>query len=928
MKHFILFVFLSMFSLCLSSQDLIVSGTVIDAQSDEPIQGVKVTINNTTDQTNELGNFGLAFDTSANLGAVIFSKSGFFKTEIQLEKGNESINLGEVFLAKRQETLETTNEDRIPIVVLDNVELEGNNFDENISGILSASNDVFLEAAAFNLSSARFRIRGYDSENMATILNGIPINELESGRVFWSQWGGMNDVMRNRETDIGLSASSFGFGGITGVTSIDTRASTQRSQKRFSYYFGNRAYRNRIMGTWSTGMMPSGWAVSVSGSRRWAEEGYLPGTSYDAWSYFLSVDRKLGDKHILNLTAFGAPNKRGRPGSSVQEVYDLVDKTIEDDKTYFDFFNVKEGKYYNPNWGYQNGKERNSRVANSHQPIIMLRHDWEVGENSTLTTAASYQFGRFGNTRLEWFNAPDPRPDYYRNLPSYYALNGDEIAQDIENAFLADPTLLQLNFDKMISANQNNPYSFQNTAGQWSQYIIEEQRFDSKEFNLSSNYEGILSDNITFNLGTYYQQYNGHNFKTVDDLLGGDYYVNINKFFDQNESPDGLQFDLNDPDRVVKEGDEFGYDYEPKVWKSGVWTQLRFEFAKVDAFVSANTSRTRIWRKGNYRNGFFPENSFGDSEKRSFFNYGIKGGLTYKISNQYYLYGNTSYRTRAPFARNVFVAPRTRHGFIPGLTDEKIFSSEGGLIMTTPFLKARATAYFTRFEDATDVTQFFVRGIVTDFGSYILQDVDKVHSGVELAAEWKINSSLRWSGVAALGKYVFTSNPTGLFTIDSEDSFEDLGTIFIKNFRVAGTPQKAFSTSVNYNGKFWFMEVTANYFQDFYVDFSPERRTENAAFGLDENEPFYNELVQQTKAPSGFTLDLFGGKSFKVGDRKYIYLTVGISNLLNNRDIVSGGFEQLSLDRASWQEGGRNLFPPRIYYAFGTNFFAMVSYRM
>jgi hypothetical protein len=910
------------------SQSITVTGTVKDAQTNEPIPNVEVKINKTIVETNSDGIFNLTLDNSEEIYGISFDSPDFFQSEFQLEKGKENIDLGEVFLAKRQETAELANEDRIPTVALDNIELEGNNFDENISGLLSASNDVFIEATAFNLSAARFRIRGYDSENMQTFFNGVPINELESGRLFWSQWGGLNDVTRNRETDVGLSASSFGFGGITGVTSIDTRASTQRAQKRFSFYSGNRSYRHRLMGTWSTGMLPSGWAFSISGSRRWAEEGYLPGTFYDAWSYFLAVDKKVGDKHLLNLTVLGTPNRRGRPGSSVQEVYDLVDKTIEGEKSYFDFYNVKEGKFYNPHWGYQNGEVRNSRVANSHQPIVMLRHDWEISDNSTLTTAASYQFGRFGNTRIEWFNAPDPRPDYYRNLPSYYALDDSQIAQDIEQAILADPSLLQVNFDKMIDANQSNPYSFQNTPGQWSQYILEEQRFDSKEFNLNTNYEGILSDNVTFNLGAYYQQYDGHNFKTVDDLLGGDYYVNINKFFDQNENPDGIQFDLNDPDKVVREGDVFGYDYEPKIWKSGVWSQLRFEFSKIDAFISANTSRTRIWREGNYRNGFFPDNSFGASEKQNFFNYGLKGGLTYKISNQYYLYGNTSYRTRAPFARNVFVAPRTRHGFIPGLTDEKIFSSEGGLIVNTPFLKARATAYFTRFEDATDVTQFFVRGIVTDFGSYILQDVDKVHSGLELAAEWKINSSLRWSGVAALGKYIFTSNPRGLFTIDSEDSFEDLGTIFIKNFRVSGTPQRAFSTSLNYNGKFWFAEITANFFQDFYVDFAPERRTESAAYGLDENEPFYNSLVQQTKTPNSMTVDLFGGKSFKVGDRKYIYLTVGISNLLNNRNIVSGGFEQLTLDRATWEQGGQNLFPPRLYYAFGTNFFAMVSYRM
>ncbi len=928
MKQFFLISLFSFIHFLLSAQVVVIEGFVKEATTGENIVGATVEANGNTTTTDVSGFFELNVSADEPVQKITIYKTGYFEgvTKLNQPGTGSNLNLGEVFLTKSDDDEATANEDRIPIIVLDNTEQEGDDFDENISGLLSASNDVFLEAAAFNLSAQRFRIRGYDSENMMTMMNGIPINELESGRVFWSQWGGLNDAMRVRETDIGLKASSYGFGGITGITSVNTRASYQRVQKRFSYYTSNRAYRQRIMGTWSTGLLPSGWAFTFSGSRRWAEEGYLPGTYYDAWAYFLSVDKNLGEKHSLNLTAFGAPNERGRPGSSTQEVYDLVDK-INGEHKYFDLYSNTDGQYYNPHWGWQNGKKRNSRVNKTHQPIIILRHDWEVGDNATLTSAASYQFGRYGNTRIDWFNAPDPRPDYYRKLPSYFALNGPEIAAAREQMFLDNPRLLQLDFDAMIEANRLPHPGFGNEPGQWSQYIIEEQRYDSKEFNFNTNFEGVVSENLTMNVGAYFQRYNGHNYKTVADLLGGDYYVNINKFVDLSDGDDANQFDLNNPNRILREGDVWGYNYEPNIWKSGSWAQAQFSFSKVDAFVAANFSRTRMWKTGNYRNGFFPDNSYGDSEKRDFFNYGLKAGLTYKVNNQYYLFANTSYRTRAPFARNAWLAPRTRHDYVPGLTNEKITAHEGGIVMNTPFLKARATAYFTNFENQVEVTQFFARGILTDFGSYVLSGIDKVHSGIELAVEAKINSALRVSAVAALGKYIYTSTPNGLFTIDSEEGGIDLGTIFIKNFRVPGTPQKALSASVNYNGKFWFAEVTANYFDDFYIDFSPERRTSNATFGLDENEDFYRDIVDQSKAERAVTVDLFGGKSFKVGNRKYIYLTIGISNLLNNRKIVSGGFEQLSFDRASWQESGTNFFPSRLYYAFGTNFFAMVSYR-
>jgi hypothetical protein len=171
---------------------------------------------------------------------------------------------------------------------------------------------------------------------------------------------------------------------------------------RVSYALTNRTYRNRVMATYSTGMLKNGWAFTVSGSRRWAEEGYIPGTPFDAYSYFISADRKLGEKHLLNLTALGAPSKRGRAGVSTQEMNDFAGTN-----------------YYNPNWGYQNGKKRNSRIANTHEPVVILRHDWSPSERTRLTSSLSYQFGRDGATALDWYDARDPRPDYYRKLPSY-----------------------------------------------------------------------------------------------------------------------------------------------------------------------------------------------------------------------------------------------------------------------------------------------------------------------------------------------------------------------------------------------------------------------------------------------------------------------------------------------------------------------------
>src|SRR5690606_23090737 len=137
----------------------------------------------------------------------------------------------------------------------------------------------------------------------------------------WSQWGGLNDVMRRNDQVIGAESSDWAFGGVSGTFNTDLRASSQWRQKRISYAVTNRSYRNRLMATWSTGLLPSGWAISLSGSRRWAQEGFIEGTFYDAWSYFVSVDKKLGSNQSINLVALGSPYKRGGSSTSIQEMY-------------------------------------------------------------------------------------------------------------------------------------------------------------------------------------------------------------------------------------------------------------------------------------------------------------------------------------------------------------------------------------------------------------------------------------------------------------------------------------------------------------------------------------------------------------------------------------------------------------------------------
>jgi len=903
----------------LRAQSTQIQGILRDANTNEPLEGAQVTVQYTKTGaiTDADGQFTLD-KLVAGEQVLVFELENYETLEQKVVvRKEETLDLGTVLLTSTGDSEGdlVTKEELIPTITLSDSDLiEQENLSSNISSLLTASRDVFVNAAAFNFSATRFRIRGYDSENTMVLLNGVPMNDLESGRVYWSLWGGLNDVMRNRETDIGLNSIPYNFGGVGGATNIDTRASRQWKQTRLSYSIANRSYTNRAMLTHSTGMLPSGWAFSVSASRRWAQEGYQPGTFYDAYSYFLSVDRELGDKHLLNLVAFGAPTKRGRSGASTQEVYDLAGTN-----------------FYNPYWGYQNGEKRNSRVADIHQPVVMLRHDWEITDKITVTTSSSYQFGYNGSTALDWYDARDPRPDYYRRLPSF--IEDPEASMAVAERLSDNPELLQIDWAELYDVNRKSFTTIENVdgiegndvSGLRAKYIIEDRHYDSREFNFNSIVQAIVNENLTINGGLMYQTYHGDYYKEVEDLLGAEFYVDIDRFAERDipNDPNALQNDLNNPNRLLREGDRFGYDYDPQIRRGEVWGQGAFTYRTFDFYVAANASMTNFWRVGDVKNGRFPENSLGASEKQEFFNYGAKGGITYKINGRNYLNASGIYQTRAPFVRNAYVSPRTRDQVAPGLSNEIIYGGEVGYNLRSPFVKARATFFYTQFQNQNNNISFY-NDEQQSFVNFTLTDIDKEHMGVEIAVEGKITPTVTLNGVAALGQYIYNSRQNATITQDNNAAvLVENRTIYSENFYVPGTPQTAYSVGINYSSpNYWFANLNFNYFDDLWIDFNPDRRTTVAVEGVDDTE-LRQEILFQEKAPSDYTLNFFGGKSFKFGDY-YIYLTVGVSNLLDNQELISGGYEQLRFD---YEEKNVDLFPTRYYYAFGRNYFINLSFR-
>lgn len=816
-----------------------------------------------------------------------------------------------------------TAADNIPTVVLG----EDDNKDDgsqNVSSVLGASRDPFISAASYTFSQARFRVRAYENDEFETFMNGVPVNDLERGNTPINEWAGLNDVFHNKELSYGLSPVTFAFGGVGGVQSIDTRAASQRKQLQVSYAVANRNYRHRLMATYSTGILKKGWAVSVSVSRRWAKEGYVAGTSYDGYSYFLAVQKYFGSNHALNLTIMGANTTSAGTAAATMESFDLANS-----------------HYYNPNWGWDRGTKRNMHISSSNIPNFILTHDWKFNNHESMTTAVNFAFGQRGYTAVEFNNANDPRPDYYRYMPSYVE---DSTLQTLsQREFRENESLRQVNWAKFYEANQLSNETVDSVdgiagnrvSGKRGRYILENRMQDIKKLDFGTTYNNAITDHIAVSTGLTYQFLINNNYKKVDDLLGADFYVDVNQFA-LRDFPDSFsmaQNDLRHPNRILHEGDKFGYDYVVNVHHASGWLQSVFTYNKVDFFLAAQLSYTGFWRDGKVVNGLFPTRSFGKSAVQNFINYGFKGGVTYKANGRNYLYLNGAYETYAPYFENTFLSPRTRNDVVDNLKSESVYSFEVGYKLVMPKVKLKASLYYTQFMNKTTNTTYYLDDYRT-FINYTMTGIDQRHWGGELGLEYNFYKGFSVTAAASIGRATYSSRP--LLTVTQDNNATVLNpneTVYLKNFNIPGTPQLATTVGLNYRSpQFWFAGVNFNYYDWMWLRFNPSRRTASGTDLLQPDTETWKETVDQQRLKGQFTMDFHAGYSWLLNNnfhnlkkRYYLVFNATVTNITNNKNFITGGYEQSRFDSKYYNV---NKFPYKYTYGYGASYYFSVAFRM
>ena len=862
---------------------------------------------------------------------------------------------------------------------------------------LSASKDLYNNIASYRFSEMRFNVRGYDSKYTNVYLNGIRFNDALTGYGPWSLWSGMNDATRNQESTAGLTETEYGIGGFGGTTNINARASQMRKGFRASVSGGNQMYNFRAILSYASGMLDNGWSYAFSVSTRQGGNGYVDGVYYNSYGYFASVEKQFNPQHRLSLMVLGTPQQRGAQQASTQEAYDMFGSN-----------------YYNPNVGFQDGKMRNTRVRRSHEPIVMLNYYYDISEKTRFSAATSVRFGFNGYSALTWKDGADPRPDYYRYLPSNYttqivakdfgsffidkssellerglfneaytAFNDNRITPAIPNIFTAsDESQIfsylsgaadarsvwngRIDFDNMINTNKNgasSPYA----DGHRSNYMIEERHTDQIDYNFVANITHQFNANHRLFGGVKARVNRTEYYDKVKDLLGGDYWVDVDKFAerDMGSNPTAYQNDLdyyneNGHARIVREGDKFSYDYYAHVRQAQLWAMYEYRTGGFEMNVGGEIGYAGLWRQGLWRKGLFANNSKGDSQHLNFLTYKAKATFSYRFSQAHHLALNLGALQDAPTFNSAFVSPRTRNTVTPGLTPEQAYSAELVYNLNLPYLQARVAGYFTEMTNTSKVISFY-DDTQSSFTNFAMSNIDKRYMGVEVAVRVPIWNGLAVQGALNYGDYRYTSNPNFVQTVDNSNEVKLEDKVNWMGLFVESSPQVAVNIGLDWKAPHnWFASINFNYYDKLYLSMNPAYRTENAVISyrrilnaesssVDEKiwaQQSIDKMRAQEYLGNAFTLAASLGKNWYIKRKYTIGFSAEVKNILNNKGIRTGGYEQMRLrkmrgygydalgvykDGSSTSNGPATTyysrFDSKYFYMLGTTCFVNVYFR-
>ena len=875
----------------IASAQTVVKGVVVD-ENDLPLIGATVVVPSTTQgtTTDAGGNFRIELRNDAN--AVQISYLNYKTATLSVDRSLKNYDLGTIKMQPEAIAMEdvvimqsVAVQRRTPVAVstIPQQEIEFKLGSQEFPEILKSTPGVYATKDGGGFGDSKINMRGFKSANIAVMINGVPVNDMEWGGVYWSNWAGLSDVTRSMQTQRGMGASKISSPSVGGTINIVTNTIDAKRGGTVSYGVGNDG-ANTVTMSVSTGLMDNGWAMSLLLGKRWGD-GYIQGTGYESYNWFVNVSKRLGDNHQISLTAFGAPQKHNQrkplyAGLTIEGWNEVAKWTGE------------ENKYrYNAVYGFdKNGIERSSMTNEYHKPQISLNHQWQIDSKSSLSTALYVSIGRGSGYSGQGRTSADRS---MWNGSSNGTLLSTSLTTD-----LGTEICLRKN-DGTFDYGAIQTLNAESLDG--SRMVMSKSLNNHMWYGLLSTYTNELIPGLELSAGVDMRYYVGEHTNKIIDLYDGAYFIDDGDRKNVKVENNLAAADPNWKYEKLGVGDIVYRDYDGHVHQEGVFAQLEFTRGKVNTFVSGSVSNTGYWRVDR----FYYDLAHQRSETINFVGFTAKAGVNYNVTESSNLFLNVGYISRAPFfSGGAFLQSTTSHMTNPDAVNEKVFSVEGGYGLRTEKIALNLNAYYTLWMDKSDVRSKLMSN--GDYARVNLTGIDARHSGIELDLRYKPARWVNITGMISWGDWIWSSNARGYYydsqgqpmtakmdgTIASGIMAEDHAWIELeqKGVHVAGSAQTTAALGVDFF-PFKGLRLSANFnlyarnYADFYLGSTAVANTTTTV-----NDPW--------KIPVGHQVDLSASYSFKMG-KLNATLYGNVNNLYDYNYVMDA---QCATDSKGWQD--------------------------
>lgn len=880
-----------------------ITGKVIDAELGEPLPGANVVVAGASTGTAAGTDGSFSLNVSRNSGTIEISFLGYLVKSIPFKLSNGSAALGNILMtpnpremegvvvvgvadiAKDRETPVAASTIRAPEIAL---KLGSQEFPE----ILRSTPSVYVTKQGGGFGDSRINVRGFDQRNTAVMINGVPINDMENGWVYWSNWAGLSDVTSAMQVQRGLGSSKLAISSVGGTINVLTRSSAFEEGGSLMASTGNDGYL-KFLGSYNTGKMANGVSVSALFSST-SGEGYVAGTRFEGYNYFLGIGYDPNAFHSLQLTVTGAPQWHHQRDFA-PSLYDYIAYGDGEDPA----------RKYNSDWGYLNGAEYSFRRNFYHKPVASLNWDWKISDKLALSSVAYASWGCGGGTgeigRSAGARQYDSRWKTAEGLVDVDRIYGFNSGQTVDfdgeavtrtrtggiylNTGNGDETLAN-GISRRASMNSHNWYG------------------------ILANLKTELSGAFTLDAGVDLRTYKGIHYRRVNDLLGGEAYLDNN--------------DVNNPGRILYEtyaADHYWWvfgntDEEEKIdyyndglvnWV-GVFGQLEYKKDALSAFIQFSGSRQGFKRVEYFlRSGADQESGW-----ENILGGNVKGGANYNINDRHNVFFNAGYYSRQPNFDAVWI--NFDNILNPDLENEKVLGLEVGYGFRSSFLNANLNLYRTSWKDrfeSSGVVQTNPEGDILFEGTANYTGVEQVHTGLELDFSARPSGFITINGMLSAGNWEYSGNPAGTVFDDDRNIVGETQLIldgvkvgdaaqFTSHLGIALEPLERLRIDAG-----WFH--AANLYADFDILSFQDENTD----GVADNEGFLMELPSYDLFDAGISYRLLLGEG-----AHSLGLRLNVNNVFDELYISEADTNERPGDDPAGNWNGINK-GNRVYFGFG-----------